>query len=75
LRRPEIAAFAKQLCITRGRATHPHCRATRSRAPTRSPLHLLERTQHNVFKAARIAGIDRNYLYRMTKKHGIARKE
>jgi transcriptional regulator of acetoin/glycerol metabolism len=26
-------------------------------------------------KAARLAGIDRNYLYRMMKKHGIARKE
>jgi len=38
-------------------------------------LHLLERTQHNVSKAARLAGIDRNYLYRMMKKHGIARKE
>jgi transcriptional regulator of acetoin/glycerol metabolism len=38
-------------------------------------LHLLERTQHNVSKAARLAGIDRNYLYRMVKKHGIARKE
>jgi transcriptional regulator of acetoin/glycerol metabolism len=25
--------------------------------------------------AARLAGIDRNYLYRMMKKHGIARKE
>jgi transcriptional regulator of acetoin/glycerol metabolism len=31
--------------------------------------------QHNVSKAARLAGIDRNYLYRMMKKHGIARKE
>lgn len=38
-------------------------------------LHLLERTQHNVSKAARLAAIDRNYLYRMMKKHGIARKE
>ena len=38
-------------------------------------LHLLGRTQHNVSKAARLAGIDRNYLYRMRKKHGIARKE
>jgi transcriptional regulator of acetoin/glycerol metabolism len=39
-------------------------------------LPLLERTQHNVSKAARLAGIDRsNYLYRMMKKHGIARKE
>ena len=38
-------------------------------------LHLLERTQHNASKAARLAGIDRNYLYRMMKKHGIARKE
>jgi len=38
-------------------------------------LHLLERTQHNVSKAARLAGIDRNYLYRMMKRHGIARKE
>jgi transcriptional regulator of acetoin/glycerol metabolism len=38
-------------------------------------LHLLERTQHNVSKVARLAGIDRNYLYRMMKKHGIARKE
>ena len=28
-----------------------------------------------VSKAARLAGIDRNYLYRMMKKHGIARKE
>jgi cytochrome b561 len=35
----------------------------------------LGRTQHNVSKAARLAGIDRNYLYRMMKKHGIARKE
>jgi transcriptional regulator of acetoin/glycerol metabolism len=26
-------------------------------------------------KAARLAGIDRNYLYRMMKKHGIVRKE
>jgi len=33
------------------------------------------RTQHNVSKAARLASIDRNYLYRMIKKHGIARKE
>jgi transcriptional regulator of acetoin/glycerol metabolism len=38
-------------------------------------LPLLERTQHNVCKAARLAGIDRNYLYRMMKKHGIASKE
>jgi transcriptional regulator of acetoin/glycerol metabolism len=38
-------------------------------------LRLLERTQHNVSKAARLAGIDCNYLYRMRKKHGIARKE
>ena len=38
-------------------------------------LHLLERTQHNVSKAARLAGIDRNYLYRIMKKHGIARNE
>jgi transcriptional regulator of acetoin/glycerol metabolism len=78
-------SFCKAIIITRGRATHPRCRATRSRAPTRtgrrtplptrSPLHLLERTQRNVSKAARLAGIDRNYLYRMTKKHGIARKE
>jgi transcriptional regulator of acetoin/glycerol metabolism len=29
----------------------------------------------NVSKAARLAGIDRNCLYRMMKKHGIARKE
>jgi transcriptional regulator of acetoin/glycerol metabolism len=36
-------------------------------------LPLLERTQHNVSKAARLAGIDR--IYRMMKKHGIARKE
>jgi len=28
-----------------------------------------------VFNAARLTGIDRNYLYRMMKKHGIARKE
>lgn len=28
-----------------------------------------------VSKAVRLAGIDRNYLYRMMKKHGIARKE
>jgi transcriptional regulator of acetoin/glycerol metabolism len=33
-------------------------------------LRLLERTQHNVSKAARL-----NYLYRMMRKHGIARKE
>jgi transcriptional regulator of acetoin/glycerol metabolism len=46
----------------------------RDRVP-RYVLHLLERTQHNVSKAARLAGIDRNYLYRMMKKHGIARKE
>jgi len=26
-------------------------------------------------KAARLEGIDRNYLYCMMKKHGIARKE
>ena len=38
-------------------------------------LPLLERTQHNVCKAARLTGTDRNYLYRMMKKHGIARKE
>jgi DNA-binding NtrC family response regulator len=38
-------------------------------------LHLLERTQHNVCKAAPLAGIDCNYLYRMRKKHSIARKE
>jgi two-component system response regulator GlrR len=38
-------------------------------------LHLLKRTQRNVSKAARLAGIDRNCLYRMMKKHGIARKE
>jgi len=38
-------------------------------------LHLLKRTQHNVSKAARLAGIDRNYLRRMMKKHGIVRKE
>ena len=70
---------------TRHAPPHPRYRATRSRpptragrrtpSPTRSPLHLLERTQHNVSKAARLAGIDRNYLYRMMKKHGIARKE
>ena len=41
----------------------------------RDVLPLLERTQHNVSKAARLAGTDRNYLYRMMKKHGIARKE
>jgi len=28
-----------------------------------------------VSKAARLAGIDRNYLYRMMKKYGMARKE
>jgi len=28
-----------------------------------------------VSKAARLASIDCNYLYRMMKKHGIARKE
>jgi len=28
-----------------------------------------------VSEAARLASIDRNYLYRMMKKHGIARKE
>ena len=38
-------------------------------------LHLLELTLHNVSKAARLAGIDCNYLYRMMRKHGIARKE
>ena len=38
-------------------------------------LHLLKRTQHNVSKAACLARIDRNYLRRMMKKHGIARKE
>ena len=31
-----LPLFAKQLCITRRRATHPRCRATRSRAPTRA---------------------------------------
>jgi transcriptional regulator of acetoin/glycerol metabolism len=36
---------------------------------------LIERTQHNMSKAARLAGIDRNGLCRMMKKHGIARKE
>ena len=32
---------------------------------------------HNTMcsKSARLASIDRNYLYRMMKKHGIARKE
>ena len=38
-------------------------------------LHLLERMQHDVSKAARLAGIDRKYVYRMMKKHSIARKE
>jgi tripartite tricarboxylate transporter family receptor len=33
---PDCPFFAKQLCITRRRATHPRCRATRSRAPTRA---------------------------------------
>jgi len=28
-----------------------------------------------VSKAARLVSIDRNYLYRMMKEHGIARKE
>ena len=57
------------------RRDHARRSAQRTPSPTRSPLHLLERTQHNVSKAARLAGIDRNYLYRMMKKHGIARKE
>jgi len=48
-------------------------RAGRTPSATRPPLHLLERTQHNVFNTARLTGIDR--LYRMMKKHGIARKE
>jgi transcriptional regulator of acetoin/glycerol metabolism len=38
-------------------------------------LHLLERTQLNVSKDARLAGIDCNHLYRMMKTCGIAGKE
>lgn len=64
------------------RATTPYCACpSRKRAVAaidafeeRYVLHLLGRT-HNASKAARLAGIDRNYLYRMRKKHGIARKE